>query len=56
MTFFIHWLFLIVSLTASSAVADHHAKLAEIAAATPAEARVMLNSAAALLNVASNVL
>lgn len=32
------------------------AKLAEIAAATPPEARIMMNSGAALLNLASNVL
>jgi tetratricopeptide (TPR) repeat protein len=33
-----------------------HAKLAEIAAATPPEARIMMNSGAALLNLAANVL
>jgi tetratricopeptide (TPR) repeat protein len=33
-----------------------HARLAEIAAATPPEARIMMNSGAALLNLASNVL
>jgi tetratricopeptide (TPR) repeat protein len=33
-----------------------HAKLAAIAAATPPEARIMMNSGAALLNLASNVL
>jgi tetratricopeptide (TPR) repeat protein len=33
-----------------------HAKLAETAAATPAEARIMMNSGAALLNLAANVL
>lgn len=33
-----------------------HAKLAEIAAATPADMRIMMNSGAALLNLASHVL
>jgi tetratricopeptide (TPR) repeat protein len=36
--------------------AAEHAKLAEIAAATPSDVRIMMNSGAALLNLASNVL